>query len=260
MTAAIFAMELRFRMRMALSAACGLIVLTAIVGLLFPAIGDSVGEMNIPEGLSNFVGGQDLASIAGWLRAEILSVYGPAVFAGVAIASASATIAGEEEDRILALVLAHPVPRSRLLLAKAAAIGSLLAALAVAVLGGMLLAVVLAGGGLGAAKLVAVAVHLWLFGLVVGALALALEAGSGRRGFAAGVSATTVLVMFLLNGLAPSVESLDWLKYLSVFHYYSGGDPITTGFDPGGLAVLVALTAALIAVALATFARRDLRG
>ena len=85
-----------------------------------PAFGESLGKVDLPEGVGDLLGGGDFASISGWLNTEIASVYGPLVVAGSAIAAAAATLAGEEERRILALVLAHPVARTRLLLAKPA--------------------------------------------------------------------------------------------------------------------------------------------
>ena len=42
---------------------------------------------------------------------------------------------------------------------------------------------------------------------------------------------------FLLNGFAPLVDALDWLKYLSLFYYYEGHDPIGNGIDTGDIAV-----------------------
>jgi ABC-2 type transport system permease protein len=259
MTAAILGMELRLRTRAVTLAALGLVAVAALVGALYPSLGHSIGQLNLPKGVSDLIGGSDLATISGWLRTEIVSVYGPLVFAAVAITSAAATTAGEEENRILALLVAKPVPRWRLLLAKAAALALLLALLAAAVLAGLLLSVALAGGGISASNLAAVAVHLLLFALAIGALTLALGAGSGRRGLASGTAAAITLGMYLLNGLAPTVHAISWLKYLTVFHYYEGSDPITTGADPTGLAILATLTAILTATALATFQHRDLR-
>ena len=260
MTGAIIGMEVRVRARMVLSAAAGLVALTAVVGALFPSLGESIGTLDLPQGVGDLFGGSDFSTIAGWLRAEITSVYGPLVVTGVGITAATATTAGEEEDRILALVLAHPVPRARLLLTKAAAVALMLAALAAAVFAGMVLAVALAGGGLPAGHLAAAALHLLFLAVAVAAGALALGAATGRRGTAAGVTAAVTLAMFLVNGFAPSIESISWLKYLTVFHYYSGEDPLTSGLDPAGLAILAALAVALGGMGVAGFARRDLRG
>lgn len=260
MSAAILGLELRFRARAVASAALGLVALTALVGSLYPSLGDSIADVEIPKEIGDFIGGGDLATIQGWLRAEIMAVYGPVVFAVIAITSATATTAGEEEGHVFALVLAKPVPRRRLLLAKAAAIALLLGALSVAVLVGLRIAVAIAGGNVATAHLAAASLHLLAFGLGVGALALALGAGTGQRGLAAGVAAGITLVMYLVNGIAPVSDATSWLGYLTLFHYYEGGDPIANGIDAAGLAVLVLVTTVLLSVAVVAFERRDLRG
>ena len=258
MTGAAFGLELRLRTRSFVLAGIGLMAVAAITGALFPAFGDSLGKVDLPEGVGNLLGGGDFASIQGWLDTEIASVYGPLVVAGSAIAAAAATLAGEEERRILALVLAYPVARTRLLLAKGAAIALLVAGLGVACWLGLLLAVALAGGGIGAGDLGALALHLAFLGLAFGALALALGGVTGRRAVAAGGSAAVAVAMYLVNGLAPVVA--DWLQYLTLFHYYEGNEPLRNGVDPGHLAVLAAVTAVLLTVAAAGFRDRDLRG
>jgi len=258
MTRAAFGLELRLRTRSFVLAGIGLMAVAAITGALFPAFGESLGKVDLPEGVGDLLGGGDFASIQGWLDTEIASVYGPLVVAGSAIAAAAATIAGEEERRILALVLAYPVARSRLLLAKGAAIALLVAGLGVACWLGLLLSVALAGGGIGAGKLAALALHLAFLGLAFGAMALALGSLTGRRAVAAGGTAAVAVSMYLVNGLAPVVA--DWLQYLTLFHYYEGGEPLRNGVDAGHLVVLAAVTAVLLAVAAAGFRDRDLRG
>jgi ABC-2 type transport system permease protein len=259
-TTAIAGIELRVRIRTVLAAATGLICLTALVGALFPSLGGSIGHIRVSREVSGLIGGSDFSTINGWLRTEITSIYGPLVFSGVAIVAATGTIAGEEEDRILSVVLAQPVARSRLLLAKAGAIALELVCLSLAVFVGMLLAVALAGGGISADKLAGATLHLLLLALAIGALALAVSAATGKRSAAAGVTASVALAMFLVNGIAPAIKGISWLKYLTVFYYYEGHDPLREGAYIPGLAVLAAVAIVLIFAAHAGFANRDLRG
>jgi len=259
-SAASVELELRLRMRRGLAGALGLFAVTALVGALFPSLGHSIGDINLPKGLANLLGGGDYATLRGWLETEIVSTYGPLIVGGIAVSSAAATLAGEEEDRILALVLAQPEPRGRLLRSKAAGVGVLVLALGVVTWLALLLAVALAGGGIDAGHLAAQALQLTALGLALGALALAIGAATGRRAAAGGAAAAIALLMYLVNGLAPLADSVAWLRYLSLFHYYAAGEPLARGPDPGGLAVLVAAALALTAVALAAFSRRDLRG
>lgn len=250
---------LRLRLPAALSAAVGLIAVQLAVGALFPAVGHSIGKLNIPKGVAQLLGGADYGTITGWFRSEIASVYGPLVIAALAIVGAAATTAGEEEDRILALVLAHPITRSRLVVAKAAAIAVSVLIIALGTWAGMIFGVALGGGGISLGHITSLAVQLTCFGLATGAVALALAAGTGRRSLATGIAAAVGIVGWLINGFAPLVSAIAWLKYLSLFYYYAGHDPLTQGVDIGYIAVLIGVTLLLTVLATIGIERRDLR-
>ena len=253
-------LTLRLRAPVAVSAAVGLIAVMAAVGALFPAVGHSIGKLGVPKSVSNLLGGADYGTITGWFRGEISSIYGPLLIGAVAITGASAAIAGEEEDGILALVLAHPIRRSTVVYAKAAAIGAVVAVIALATWVGLIVGVALAGGGITLAHMVALAVQLAFFGAATGALAVALAAGTGRRSLATGVAAGVGVLGWLINSFAPLVSPLTWLKYLSPFYYYAGHDPLTHGVDVTGVIVLGVVTVVLLLAAGSGIERRDLRG
>jgi ABC-2 type transport system permease protein len=181
------------------------------------------------------------------------------VIAALAITGATATTAGEEEDRILALVLAHPIRRARLVLAKAAAIALIVLVVAFAVWIGFVVGVALGGGGISLAHMTALAVQLAFFGFAAGAVGLALGAGTGSRSLANGLAAGIVVLGWLVNSFAPLVGAIAWLKYLTLFYYYAGHDPLTRGVGLSGLAVLGLVTVVLTAAAIVSFERRDLR-
>ena len=260
MSAPTFAITLRLRMRSTVLAAIGMALVILMVGALFPAVGDSIGKLDLPKGVAQLLGGADYGTIAGWMRSEIGAVYGPLVIAATAITGAAGATAGEEEDGILGLVLAHPVARSALLLAKTAAVAVNVLIVAAGTWLGLVVGVAVAGGGIGIGHITALAAHLGFFGFAAGAVALAIAGATGRRAAAAGGAAAFAVLGFLVNGFAPFVGGLDWLKYLSPFHYYEGHDPLGSGVDLGDLAVLGGFALVLIAVAVAGFRRRDLRG
>jgi ABC-2 type transport system permease protein len=254
-------LEMTFRLRRLSTAAgaLGLLAVLLAVGALFPAVGHTIGQLNIPKGVSNLLGGADYGTITGWYTSEIGSVYGPLVIAGLAIAGAAATTAGEEEDRILGLVLAHPIQRSRLIAAKAAAIAAVVVIIAIATWAGLIAGVAIAGGGISLAHISAYALQLAFFGFAAGALAIALGGGTGRRSLTSGVAAAVAIAGWLINGFAPLVSAIAWLKYVSIFYYYAGHDPLANGIDAGGLIVLGALAVLLTALGMIGIERRDLR-
>lgn len=252
-------LTLRLRLVGTLSAAAGLVAVMLLVGALFPAVGHTIGKLNVPSSVANLLGGADYATITGWFRSEIAVVYAPLVVGALAITGASAATAGEEQDRILALVLAHPIRRSRLLAAKAAAIALIVLIVGLAVWVGLLAGVAAGGGGITVAHITALAVQLAFFGLATGAVALAVGAGTGRRSLATGVAAAVAILGWLVNSFAPLVSAIAWLKYLTLFYWYSGHDPLTRGVGVVGLVVLGLVALALTGAAIAGFEGRDLR-
>lgn len=252
-------MTLRLRFVTTALSALGVVLVILLVGALFPAIGSSIGKLDLPRGVATLLGGADYATLTGWMRSEIGAVYGPLLLAYTGISVAAASTAGEEETGILALTLAYPITRTRLVLAKAAAVLISVALVALATFVGFVVGVAIAGGGISAANLAAVSLHLAFFGWTTGALALALAASTGRRALASGGAAAFALLGFLVNGFAPLVGALAWLRYFSPFYYYEGHDPIANGIDAGDLAVLGVATLAFVALAVLGIRHRDLR-
>jgi ABC-2 type transport system permease protein len=251
--------SLRLRLFGAVLAGLGLVAVMIVVGALFPAVGHTIGKLDVPTSVANLLGGADYATITGWFRSEIAVIYAPLVVGALAITGASAVTAGEEEDRILALVLAHPIGRSRLVLAKALAVSLIVLILAFAVWVGLIVGVAVGGGGISLGHITALAVQLAFFGFATGALALALGAGTGRRSLSSGAAAAVAILGWLVNSFAPLASGIGWLKYLTLFYYYSGHDPLTRGVGLTGLIVLGLATLALTAAAVVSFDRRDLR-
>lgn len=260
MSRAVFALALRLRLALTLAAGAGLIAVMVAVGALFPAVGHSIGALHVPTSVANLLGGADYGTVTGWFRSEIGAIYGPLLIGAVAITSAAATLAGEEEDRILALVLSYPVSRSRLVLAKALAVACLAVILALATWLGLIAGVAAAGGGVTVAHMAALALQLAFFGFAAGAVAVCAAAATGRRSFASGVASAIAVLGWLINSFAPLVSGLGWLKYLSLYYYYAGHDPLANGVWLAGLVVLAVVTAVLCAAGMAAIGRRDLRG
>ena len=154
------------------------------------------------------------------MRSEIGAVYGPLVIARDRDHGRGGLDGRRGGEGILAIVLAHPVDRSRLILAKGAA-----AAVGVADRrfrrpgSGWSRASPWLAAASGSARIAGLAVHLLFFGLAVGALALAVAAATGRRAVAiAAAQRRSPSSASSINGFAPLVDAIEWLKYASPFY------------------------------------------
>ena len=206
------------------------------------------------------LGGADYGTVTGWFRSEIAAIYGPLVIGAVAITGAAAATAGEEEERILSLVLAYPLRRSRLVASKAAAIAALVLIVALATWVGNDRRRRCRGRRDNARayhRLRSAARLLRLRDRSRGdrcgrsrraPLARERNRCGGRRSWLADQQ----LRPTRQRGLAGS-------STLSLFYYYAGRDPLTHGVYLAGVVVLGSIALLLTAFAMISIERRDLR-
>ncbi|WP_218040169.1 ABC transporter permease subunit [Actinomadura sp. WMMB 499] len=213
---------------------------------------------SVPDAMRGF-GLDDMSSAAGYLQGPVFGLLVPllAVFYGAA--TGARMISADEESGHLDLLLAHPIGRTRLLLHRFAALAAGAALIAAAVLAGLL--AVRTGAGLdsvGPAEFAAQAVHLALLTLLFGGIATGIGAATGKgRATVFGITAGIGVAAYAVNGFAPQIGA-EWLRDLTPFAYYIGGEPLRNGFRPADAAVLAAATLLVMAVGAWRFTRRDL--
>ncbi len=241
----------------------GFVLIVFVYAAFWPNVRANASQFNqyiekFPEAIRNMIGGANFGTPAGYVQTELFSLLGPILLLVYAIGAGARSIAGEEEARTLDLLLSTPVSRRRVLLDK---FGSMAAAtLFFALLMGLSLVAIgsLYDLHLPLQGLVAATLNLFLLALAFGAVALLVGTAKGSKGAAIGISSGLAIVTFVLNTLAPSVDTLGPFRFLSPFHYYSGHEPLTNGFNGIDIVVLVGISAVALMVALGAFEHRDL--
>jgi ABC-2 type transport system permease protein len=237
----------------------GLGLMIVWVMAIYPSIASALADYMeaMPEVMKQMFGVEDITNLAGFVNAEIFSAVGPIVLIAVGITFGAGTLAGEEHDRTLQLVLAMPVRRSRVVLAKLWAMLLNLTALGLLTALSLLVGVTVAGGGIPTGNVLAASAQLTALGWLFGALALAVGAVTGRKGWASAGPAGLALVTYLLYVMAPMTDVLEPFRGVSPFEWYVGNNPLENGLDVGGLALLVGFSAVFAAIAVVGFERRD---
>ncbi len=211
----------------------------------------------LPESMLTFFGGGNLSTPEGFYQVETFGMMTPLAIILVAVAVGAKALAGEEENRTIGLLLANPVPRSRVVLEKMLTMVLYAVVVGVATFAGVSAGSFLGGLGIDVANIAATCLLATLVSLVFGALALLLSAATGLVRIATGVPAGAAVGLHVLNSLGELNGA--WWGRLSPFHYYLGSDPLLTGMDWGDALVLATITVVLLALAVPAFARRDLR-
>jgi len=232
-----------------------------LIGLLYGLIDQAVQKFagQLPKTLLAMVGNGDMRTPEGFFQVETFSMTAPIALMVVTVVMGARALAGEEGRRTMGLLLANPVPRSKVVIEKALAMVVNAVLVGFATFAGVVVGSWLGRLGMDIGDIAATSALATLLGLVFGGLALALGGGTGRTTIAVYVTSGVALAAYLLNSFLPLSATLaGWVKW-SPFYYYLRGDPLNRGMDWGSGALLAGLFVGLVALAVVLFRRRDLR-
>ena len=258
----IFLKSLRDQRRSMVWWELGIIVVSIITCATYPSFKDNtqlddvLGDSEFLKALSG--GFESLSSGEGFVNTQLLAAFMPVLVMIFVIRLGTNTIAGEERDATIDVLLANPVSRVSALAQKFGALLVSTLALTGAVWVSLLVGSALFGMGLDLWRVTQACVSLTLFGWAFGALALAVGSATGKTGMTFAVTSAIGAAAYLLHTFTPLVDALEPLKYLSMFYYYIAVDPLTNGISVAHALVMAAVTAVLFGAAAYTFDRRDL--
>ena len=232
------------------------------LALLFPDIASSFSQMieDLPEFLQSFIGSaEEFSTPEGFFTTDPYSVIAPIIMVTLAINRGVGAVASEEQGHTLDQLLGNPISRADLIVQKSLGliVDCILPTFAVAA--GLLLGAAIMDYSISLSGLVQVSISLLLLSYAVGFLALGIGAATGSKSLAIAVPATVAIVGYLVNILVPIVESLAFIKHVSVMHYYIGDKPLINGITPWHALVLSCIAAISFAVGLYRFNNRDLQ-
>lgn len=243
----------------------GLIFLVALYMALYPSIKESAAELNayiekMPEAFRTafLAEGADYASPLGYISSEVYSQMLPILFLFFAIGFGASAIAGEEEKGTLDIVLSTPIRRSQFLLEKFASLVISLIYLSLVIIIALFFGAKFIDVDLTFSQLFSATFMLLLLGINFGSLALFIGSAFGNKGLAIGLTTAFAVFSFLLNAFYAFVSELDKVKDFSPFYHYSSTNALINGIDWPSAWLLIWVTAALVSLSIAAFARRDL--
>ncbi|MFC1949235.1 ABC transporter permease [Chloroflexota bacterium] len=214
---------------------------------------------DMPEALKTIMGIPANADVASLAISVFLSGAGAWVLAGLTIASGSASIASEESNGTIGLLLGNPRSRTNVLLSKAAAMILLMFLLVAASWGTTYLIANMLGVNIGETRVAALSLHLFSIALFHGFLAIAIGAWTGNRGMAAGATTGVMFVSIFAVGLLPLIEGWENVAKVFPWYYLNGSEPLLNGTDWGHIGILFGGIVVFAVVALFGLNRRDLK-
>lgn len=252
--------ELKFRRNAIIGWSLGLCFFPLVYISIYPSVADQMAglaDLEIYQAM-----GMTLGTFPDWVG-SILIIFMPLIAAIYGIINGTGTLAGEEEDGRLEMLVTLPVPRWQIVSAKAIAL-AISSFIMFVVVGVVSLLVFQAIEGqietemTGMDMLTAV-LSAWPLVFAVGMISLFLAAFCSRRRIAAMIAAAILVISYFGSNLAASTAALEPLEPFFLFTYLdASGQAIMDGQSTGDMVVLIVLGLVAFALAIYFFQRRDL--
>ena len=235
-----------------------------LYGGIYISIFDGMYEqMAVFKDLSIYkVVGMQLGSVESYI-ASIVLVYISVLVGIYCIVTSTSTLAGEEDNGTLELIVAMPPGRWQILTAKAVALSiSVLAIMIIAAIGNAFLLEVIKFEtqiNITPVRLFVALISNWP--LAVGFIMIGLFLGSilPNRRISATVMTIYLITSFFGENIAGMVRSLEPIKYFSLFYYYNTTATIFKhGPQLSDILILLGIAAVFYVLALIFFNRRNI--
>ena len=242
------------------TAAFFLLVLTSSASFLSGASVDIPFLREPPRAMRALLGGTaDFTQPEGWLVTALNHPITLALFTAAALSVAVGGIAGEVERGTIDFILTHPVARAGYALTVAVAAVVVVTIVEASGMVGVLVARLTVEGmdQIDVSGVFRAFLGSWVLFAAIAALATLVSANARLRGRASAVAVGIVILSFFANVAALLLDSLYPLRRLSLFHYLDSSGLVESAAPLPDLLVLAAVAAGGIALAVVSFARRD---
>lgn len=214
----------------------------------------------MPEAFRSLMNIPPDADVGSLAYGAIYASYGALTLAALAISMGAASIAGEERNGTIGLLLANPKSRTHVLASKVAAMVVLTGLGTLIIWAAGLVVPALLNVGVGGMHVGALALHIFVISVFHGFLATAIGAWTGSGRTASAVTAVVLVLSFMAVGLFPLIKGWENVAKAFPWYYYQSNEPLLHGVDWGHLGILFAGIALFAAVAAVGVNRRDLKG
>ncbi len=252
--------ELKFRRNAIIGWGLGLCFFPLVYIGIYPSVADEMAglaDLEIYQAM-----GMSLGTFSDWIG-SILILFMPLIAAIYALINGTGTLAGEEEDGRLEMIVTLPLRRWQIVIAKAIAL--IIATLAIFLFVSLVSAIVFLSienqieTDLEAMDVVFAVMSSWPLVFALGMLSMFLAAFSASRRAAAMIAAAVLIVSYFGDNLANSTTALEPFEPFFIFTYLdSTGRAVVEGQQTGDVLVLLGVGVVSLLLTLFFFERRNL--
>lgn len=198
-------------------------------------------------------------SLEGFIAGEHFSIVWPIILIILTLSYASAAIAGEVDKGTIELLLAQPISRLKIFLAKYFSGLVIIAAFILLSNFSVVPFALLHNVDLQIQNYLAISILGFLFAFAIFGICIMLSSLSSARGRPMAITGGLLIIMYALNVFAAFQESVENLKYASFFHYYNfAAAAIHNQLDILDVAVFLVVGIVTAIIGAYIFVKRDI--
>ncbi|MCP4357695.1 MAG: ABC transporter permease subunit [Chloroflexi bacterium] len=256
--------ELQFRRNGIIGWAIGLSFFPAMYVGIYPQFEAELEGMQAIMDLEIYKAmGMSFATFEDWMASTVINII-PVIVAIYAVINGTGTLAGEEDDGKLELVVTLPIPRWQIVTAKGIALG--VALFLILSLQGIVSAAVflaikdqIAATTLTGTDVFMAMVSAWPVVFAIAMISLFLGTLCPRRRIAALIGTAVVIISYFGSNLTGQVSSLENLEPFFLFYYFDAtATAFTDGQEAGQVTALLGIALVAYGLALFFFQRRNI--
>ena len=255
--------ELRFRRNAIIGWGIGLSLLPAMYVSFYPQFASEMDDMQAILDLDIYKAmGMSFGTFEDWIASTVINIV-PIILAIYAVIDATGTLAGEEDNGRLELIVALPIARWKIVAVKAVA--HAIALILILLIVGITTTIVFLSISsqvetiLVAADVFLSVIYGWPLVMAFGMISLFLGAFSPRRRTGALIATVVVVVSYFGNNLAGQIAALSSIRPLFLFDYLDAtGGLFKRGAQASDMLTLLAVAFVAFLLAVFFFRRRDI--
>ncbi len=255
--------ELRFRRNGILGWGLGISFIPLLYISIYPQFVDQLGALQEMMDLAIYQAmGISMVDFESYLASTVINI-APLLVGVYAIINSTATLAGEEDDGRLELIVTLPVPRWQIVITKAIATGIALL-LVLGIVGSASAITLYYVSGLVKTTASALDVFLsliaaWPLVAATAMIGLFFAAFAPSRRIAALLTTVVFLISYFGNNLAGLVQNLDSVQFIFPHAYFdASSEVLLSGPNGNDMLILLAIALAFLLLALVFFQWRNL--
>ncbi len=218
-------------------------------------------KLQLPEPLMSFIGGEgglNLTTVEGILNTDMFTVFAPLISIGFAIYYGFNSTFKEEEKKYIDIVLSTSISRKSFLFQKIFSMIIKNLIIAYSLFLSIIISTIFFDLKIAIWNIFSICFYLFLLSNAFGTLTVFISTRFKKSSLIYGIPSSIAVLSYIIYSIEPLIDSFKEIKYISLFYFYKGSDPLINGFHNWHWIIFAIVSIIFINLALYFWNLRDI--